>query len=72
MGLPEDIRTMQVLRKEYELKISELNNDRRELIMQNSLAQPELQKSDARGWELEKVVGDMQGEIRSLELGIMR
>ena len=61
-----------MLRKEYEEKISELNDDRRGLVMKYSAATTEIEKAEKRVFEREQEIVKLKAEITSLSLAIKR
>jgi len=60
------------LRAEYEDKIEELSDEKRQLIMKNSALITEEQKAMKRAWELEMEVKKLQNDIISLQLQLER
>jgi predicted nucleic acid-binding Zn-ribbon protein len=60
------------LRAEYEEKIEELNDEKRELIMKNSSLITEEKKAQKRAWEFEVEVKRLENIITSLQLQLER
>jgi chromosome segregation ATPase len=64
--------SLNVMRKEYDEKIANLNEERRELVMKISAHASDLQKSETRGWQLGQQVSDLQDTVTSLNLQLAR
>eukprot|EP00557_Chaetoceros_sp_GSL56_P014731 CAMPEP_0176481868 /NCGR_PEP_ID=MMETSP0200_2-20121128/3065_1 /TAXON_ID=947934 /ORGANISM="Chaetoceros sp., Strain GSL56" /LENGTH=1065 /DNA_ID=CAMNT_0017878133 /DNA_START=24 /DNA_END=3221 /DNA_ORIENTATION=+ len=60
------------LRSEYEEKIEELNDEKRELIMKNSALITEEKKAQKRAWEFEVEVKRLENIVTSLQLQLER
>lgn len=60
------------LRAEYEEKIEEINDEKRELIMKNSALITEEKKAQKRAWEFEVEVKRLENIVTSLQLQLER
>lgn len=67
-----DRRALTQLRKEYEERIAELNDEKRDLIMKNTSAATDVHKAEKRAWEREEEISKLQQEITSLKLSLQR
>ena len=59
-------------REEYEEKIEELENEKRDLIMKSSAAVTETRKAEHRAWELEEELTKMRSELTTAKLALQR
>ncbi|KAL3808131.1 hypothetical protein ACHAXA_004577 [Cyclostephanos tholiformis] len=59
-------------REEYEEKIEELENEKRDLIMKSSAAATETRKAEQRSWELEEELTKVRSELTSAKLALQR
>jgi len=64
--------TLVQLRTEYEDTIEALNDEKRELVMKNSVAITDVQKAEKRAWESEKENENLKHEMASLNLQVER
>lgn len=67
-----DRQALMELRKEYEERIEELNDEKRDLIMKNASAATDVHKAEKRAWEREDDISRLQQEITSLKLMLQR
>ena len=59
-------------REEYEEKIEELENEKRDLIMKSSAAATETRKAEQRSWELEEELTKVKSELTTSKLALQR
>jgi myosin heavy subunit len=59
-------------REEYEEKIEELENEKRDLIMKSSAAATETRKAEQRSWELEEELTKVKSELTTAKLALQR
>jgi chromosome segregation ATPase len=59
-------------RQEFEERIQALEDDKRDLIMRNSAAMSDVQKAEARSWELEEELSKVKGELTTAKLVMQR
>jgi chromosome segregation ATPase len=59
-------------REEYEEKIEELENEKRDLIMKSSAAATETRKAEQRAWELEEELTKIRSELTTAKLALQR
>lgn len=64
--------TLTQMRAEYEEKIGELNDEKRELVMKYSAAISDVQKAEQRTWEREEEITKLKSEITSMKLTLQR
>ena len=64
--------TIAHLRSEYEDTIQNLQDEKRELVMRNSAAISDVQKTEQRFWELEEDCGKLRNQVTTLTLEIQR
>jgi chromosome segregation ATPase len=59
-------------RQEFEERIQSLEDDKRDLIMRNSAAMSDVQKAEARSWELEEELTKVKSELTTTKLAMQR
>ncbi len=64
--------TIALLRTEYEDTIEKLKDEKRELIMRNSAAASDAQRSEQKVWDLENDIEKLKNEVTSLKLNLER
>ena len=71
-GASVSASSLSQLRSEYEDKIEEINDDKRELVMKNSALITDEKKAQKRAWELEVEVKKLENVNTSLQLQLER
>ena len=59
-------------RQEFEERLQALEDDKRVLIMRNSAAMSDVQKAEARSWELEEELTKIRSELTTTKLAMQR
>ena len=59
-------------RQEFEERLQALEDDKRDLIMRNSAAMTDVQKAEARSWELEEELTKIRSELTTTKLAMQR
>ena len=66
------MKSMNALRTEYESKLTELKNEKRELVLTLSANSANLQRAEARAWQLQRDLKEADEEAMKMKLDIAR